>query len=100
MRFTTYTKYTGGWIDALNLENLMELLSDFLMDGGFAGGPNYHPYWGWSGTEDTSSVDALKHALLEALLKSGPLTPEMLAELRCEGAGLSLIHFSEPTRLQ
>jgi Ca-activated chloride channel family protein len=87
MRFTTYTKYTGGWIDALNLENLMELLSDFLMDGGFAGGPNYHPYWGWSGTEDTSSVDALKHALLEALLKSGQLTPEMLAELRGEGAG-------------
>ncbi len=87
MRFTTYTKYKGGWADALNLEGLMELLSDFLMDGGFAGGPNYHPYWGWSGTEDTSSVDALKHALLEALIQSGQLTPEMLAELRGEGAG-------------
>lgn len=87
MRFTTYTRYKGGWIDALNLEGLMELLSDFLMDGGFAGGPSYHPYWGWSGTEDTNSVDALKHALLEALLKSGQLTPEMLAELRGEGAG-------------
>ena len=87
MRFTTYTKYKGGWIDALNLEGLMELLSDFLMDGGFAGGPNYHPYWGWSGTEDTNSIDALKHALLEALIKSGQLTPEMLKELRGEGAG-------------
>lgn len=87
MRFTTYTKYTGAWIDALNLEGLMELLSDFLMDGGFAGGPNYHPYWGWSGTEDTSSVDALKQALLEALIQSGQLTPEMLQELRGEGAG-------------
>lgn len=87
MRFTTYTKYKGGWIDALNLEGLMELLSDFLMDGGFAGGPNYHPYWGWSGTEDTNSVEALKHALLEALIKSGQLTPEMLKELRGEGAG-------------
>lgn len=87
MRFTTYTKYKGGWADALNLEGLMELLSDFLMDGGFAGGPNYHPYWGWSGTEDTNSIDALKHALLEALVQSGQLTPEMLAELRGEGAG-------------
>ena len=64
MRFTTYSKYKGRWLDALNLESLMEFLSDFLMDGGFAGGPNYHPYWGWSGTDDTSSTDALKNALL------------------------------------
>ncbi len=49
MRFTTYSKYKGRWLDALNLESLLEHLSDFLMDGGFAGGPHYHPYWGWSG---------------------------------------------------
>lgn len=87
MRFTRYTKYKGGWIDALNLESLLESLSDFLMNGGFAGGPNYHPYWGWSGTEDTSSLDALKQALLRALLESGELTPEMIEELRGEGQG-------------
>ncbi len=87
MRFTTYTKYKGGWLDALNLESLLEHLSDFLLNGGFAGGPHYHPYWGWSGVEDTSTVDALKQALLEALLKSGQLTPEMLEELRGEGEG-------------
>ncbi len=62
MRFATYTKYRGGWLDAMNLESLMESLSDFFMNGGFAGGPNYHPYWGWSGLEDTGSVDALKNA--------------------------------------
>ena len=87
MRFTTYKRYEGGFLDALNLEALMEALSDFLMDGGFAGGPHYHPYWGWSGTEDTSSVDSLKYALLQALLESGQLTPEMLRELRGEGEG-------------
>jgi Ca-activated chloride channel family protein len=87
MRFTTYTKYKGRWLDALNLESLLEHLSDFLMDGGFAGGPNYHPYWGWSGTDDTSSTEALKKALLEALIESGQLTPEMLEELRGEGEG-------------
>ena len=87
MRFTRYTKYRGGWIDALNLESLLESLSDFLLNGGFAGGPHYHPYWGWSGTEDTSSTDALKHALLKALLESGQLTPEMIEELRGEGDG-------------
>ena len=87
MRFTTYTKYKGSWLDAFNLEALLERLSDFLLDGGFAGGPHLHPYWGWSGDEDTSSTDALKQALLEALLESGQLTPEMLEELRGEGQG-------------
>jgi len=85
MRFTTYSKYKGGWLDALNLQALLEHLSDFLMDGGFAGGPHYHPYWGWSGTEDNSSTDALKNALLKALIESGQLTPEMIQELRGEG---------------
>lgn len=87
MRFTRYTKYKGGWLDALNLESLMEALSDFLLNGGFAGGPHHHPYWGWSGTEDTSSVDALKNALLRALIESGELTQEMIEELRGEGDG-------------
>jgi len=87
MRFATYTKYKGGWLDAVNLEALMESLSGFFMNGGFSGGPNYHPFWGWSGLEDTSSVDALKNALLKALIESGQLTQEMVEELRGEGQG-------------
>jgi Ca-activated chloride channel family protein len=87
MRFTTYSKYKGRWLDALNLEALLEHLSDFLLDGGFAGGPHYHPYWGWSGDDDIDSTDALKDALLKALLESGQLTPEMIEELRGEGEG-------------
>jgi Ca-activated chloride channel family protein len=87
MRFTTYSKYKGRWLDALNIEALLEQLSDFLLDGGFAGGPSFHPYWGWSGLEDTNSTDALKQALLKALLESGQLTPEMIEELRGEGQG-------------
>ena len=87
MRFTTYSKYKGRWLDALNIEALLEQLSDFLLDGGFAGGPSYHPYWGWSGLEDTDSTDALKQALLRALLESGQLSPDMIEELRGEGQG-------------
>jgi hypothetical protein len=30
MRLTTYSKYKGSWLDALNLEALLEGLSDFL----------------------------------------------------------------------
>ena len=87
MRFTTYTKYRKSWLDALNLEKLLETLSEFLLDGGFAGGPHFHPYWGWSGTEDTSSPEALKQALLRALMESGRLTRKMVEELRGEGPG-------------
>ena len=59
MRFTNYSKYSGSHADALNLEALLEHLSDFLLQSGFAGGPHYHPYWGEFGDEDRS-LDALK----------------------------------------
>ncbi len=88
MRFTTYTKYAGGLLDALNLEDLLDRLADFLLQSGFAGGPQYHPWWGWTGDEGGDhSLDALKQALIQALIESGQLTPEMLAELRGEGQG-------------
>ena len=86
MRFTNYTRFTGHLADALNLEALLEQLGDFLLQGGFAGGPQQHPYWGEFGGEDRS-LAALKDALLRALLEGGQLTPEMLAELRGEGGG-------------
>jgi Ca-activated chloride channel family protein len=86
MRFTTYSKYNGTLFDALNVQGLLERLADFLLQSGFAGGPNYHPWWGWSGEEGSDrSLDALKQALLKALIESGQLTPEMLKELRGEG---------------
>ncbi|HEX2094765.1 MAG TPA: VWA domain-containing protein [Longimicrobiaceae bacterium] len=87
MRFTNYTRYTGQRADALNLQALLDHLSDFLLQSGFAGGEYYHPYWGEFGGEDDRSLDALRNALLRALLESGQLTPEMVAELRGEGEG-------------
>jgi Ca-activated chloride channel homolog len=85
MRFHRYQKYEGSFLDALNIQDLLERLADFLLKSGFEGGPHYHPWWGWSGDEDDRSMDALKAALLQALMESGQLTPEMLEELRGEG---------------
>jgi Ca-activated chloride channel homolog len=85
MRFHTYQKYQGSFLDALNIQDLLERLADFLLNSGFEGGPHYHPWWGWSGDEDNHSMDSLKAALLQALMESGQLTPEMLEELRGEG---------------
>jgi Ca-activated chloride channel homolog len=88
VRFTRYSRYTGNLADALNLGALLDHLSDFLLQSGFAGGAYQHPWWGdFGGDDDDRSLDALRDALLRALLESGQLTPEMIAELRGEGAG-------------
>ncbi len=86
MRFTNYTRYSGSHADALNIQALLEHLSDFLLQSGFAGGYHYNPYWGEFDDADRS-LDALKEALLRALMESGQLTKEMLEELRGKGQG-------------
>jgi Ca-activated chloride channel homolog len=86
MRFTNYSRFTGDLADALNLQSLLDRLSDFLLQSGFAGGRHHHPFWGEFDDADRS-LDALKEALLRALLESGELTPEMVRELRGEGEG-------------
>ena len=82
MRFHTYTKHSPQAADAVDLESLLEKLADFLLQSGFAGGPYSHPYWGDFGGESDHTLEALKEAILRALLESGEFTPEMLAALR------------------
>jgi Ca-activated chloride channel family protein len=79
VRTTTYEQYRGGLLDALNLQELLDKLSDFLLDSGF-GGWSWNPFTGEP--EESGSLDALKDAILRALMESGDLTPEMLEALR------------------
>ena len=88
MRYTTYSKYLPELLDAVNLQDLLDQLSDFLLQSGFAGGPFDHPFWGEFGDDEANrSMDALKQAILQALMDSGKLTPEMLQVLRGESTG-------------
>ena len=88
MRHTTYSKYIPGLADAINLQELMDQLSDFLLQSGFAGGQFSHPFWGELGEDDSDrSMDALRQAIMDALMKSNQLTPEMLQALRGESTG-------------
>ncbi|MGH7540534.1 MAG: hypothetical protein ACRELC_06015, partial [Gemmatimonadota bacterium] len=80
MRQVTYERYRGSLLDALNLQDLLDRLSDFLLRSGFAGGLPWNP-WDDDG-EERDSVDALRDAILRALMESGKLTPEMLEALR------------------
>jgi Ca-activated chloride channel family protein len=79
VRRHTYSKFSPELADAVDLQGLLDQLSDYLLQSGFAGG---HDPYGWGDEERNHSMDALKQAILEALMESGQFTPEMLQALR------------------
>src|SRR6266550_184797 len=68
-----YTKYTGDDLDDLDLEDLVEKLSDLLMSSGF-GNPR-------ATDEDERTMQALHDAILEALFNGGVLPEETVERL-------------------
>src|SRR5439155_20679268 len=72
MRYTTYSRYLPELADTVNLQGLLDQLADFLLQSGFAGGPYSHPFWGEFGEDESDrSMDALRQAILQALMDSG-----------------------------
>ncbi|HTL94865.1 MAG TPA: VWA domain-containing protein [Gemmatimonadaceae bacterium] len=84
MRSHTYSKFSPEMADAIDLQSLLDKLADFLLQSGFAGGKMQHPYWGEFGGDADRSMEALREAILNALMDSGQFTPEMLDALRGE----------------
>ena len=82
MRSHTYSKFSPQMADAIDLQSLLDKLADFLLQSGFAGGKMQHPYWGEFGGDADRSMEALREAILNALMDSGQFTPEMLEALR------------------
>src|SRR5439155_8443540 len=88
MKYTTYSRYLPELADTINLQALLDQLADFLLQSGFAGGAYSHPFWGEFGEEESDrSLDALRQAILQALMDSGQLTPDMRKLLRGECTG-------------
>lgn len=88
MRYTTYSKHIPELADTVNVQALLDQLADFLLQSGFAGGPYSHPFWGEFGEDEADrSLDALRQAILQALIDSQQLNPEMLQVLRGESTG-------------
>jgi Ca-activated chloride channel family protein len=88
MRYTTYYKHLPELADTVNVQALLDQLADFLLQSGFAGGPFSHPFWGEFGEDDSDrSLDALRQAILQALIDSNQLTPDMLKVLRGDSTG-------------
>jgi Ca-activated chloride channel family protein len=90
MRFHTYSKFSPESADAVDLQALLDNLADFLLQSGFAGGGHSNP-WGYEELDQGGdrSMDALKQAILDALIQSGQFTPEMLEALRGDGDDIS-----------
>jgi len=72
-----YSKYTGDPLDDLDLDDLIEKLSDLLLSSGFQS-----PYGGLYGqSEDDRTMQALHDAIMDALFNGGVLPEEALERL-------------------
>jgi Ca-activated chloride channel homolog len=72
-----YSKYTGDPLDDLDLEDLIEKLSDLLLSSGFRS-----PFGGMYGeSDDDRTMQALHDAIMDALFNGGVLSEETLERL-------------------
>jgi len=83
MRFTRYSKFNGLDVWSLNLGDLMEGLSDSLLYSGYD--DDY--YWARHQTSQDTSLDALRRALLQALMDQGLLSHHQIQQMLDENEG-------------
>src|SRR3954462_5548805 len=70
MRRHTYSKFSPELADAVDLQSLLDKLADFLLQSGFAGGGDPSHFGFDFGDENDRSMDALRQAIIDALLES------------------------------
>src|SRR5216683_1893319 len=83
MRFTRYGKFNGLDVWSLNLGDLMEGLSDSLLSSGY----DDEYYWTRERTPQDTSLDALRRALLQALIDQGMLSEHQIKQMLDENEG-------------
>ncbi len=83
MKFIRYSKFKGLDISSINLGDLMEALSDSLLYSGYD--DDY--YWTRERRRQDTSLDALRQALLEALMEQGLLDKHQIREMLAENEG-------------
>src|SRR6266705_2183484 len=83
MKFTRYGKFNGLDVSSLNLGDLMEGLSDSLLYSGYD--DDY--YWTRQRIPQDTSLDALRRALLQALMDQGLLSTSQVQQMLDENEG-------------
>jgi Ca-activated chloride channel family protein len=76
MKAIKYSKFTGFDWDSLSLEELLNKLSDFLLQSGF-----YNDYYGLQQMGQDHNLQNLHDAILDAILNQGLLSDEVLEKL-------------------
>ena len=83
MKFTRYSKFNGLDVFGINLGDLMEGLSDSLLSSGYD--DDY--YWTRQRTPQDTSLDALRRALLQALMDQDLLSQRQIQQMLDENEG-------------
>ncbi len=83
MKFTRYSKFNGLDVYGINLGDLMEGLSDSLLSSGYD--DDY--YWTRQRMQQDTSLDALRRALLQALMDQNLLSQRQIQQMLDENEG-------------
>src|ERR1051326_1315080 len=88
MKYTKYSRYVADLADEMSMEDLLNALSDYLLESGFHSDSLYFQQM------DEHSLDALRHAIQQALEMGDFLDDEMrerLEQMQMEGTMEQLI---------
>jgi len=83
MKFTRYSKFKGFDVSGINLGELMDSMADALLDSGYD--DDY--YWTRERRPADTSLDALRRALLQALMGQGLVNEQQIQEMLAENEG-------------
>ncbi len=84
MKFIKYKKYVPNLAEEISMEDLMNALSDYMLQSGFE-----NPYSDFYDLGDEQSMERLKQAIAQALMNSDLFdeeTKERLKQMQAEGA--------------
>jgi Ca-activated chloride channel family protein len=83
MKFIRYSKFNGFDVGGVSLGDLMDALQDSLLQSGYD--DDY--YWTRQRRQQDTSLDALRQALLQALLDMGELSERQVEQMLAENEG-------------
>lgn len=83
MKFIRYSKFKGFDVFGINLGDLMQSLSDSLLDSGY----NENYWWTRQRSEIDDSLDALREAILQALMEQGILDERDVEQMLADNDG-------------
>lgn len=83
MKFIRYSRFKGFDVSGLSLGDLMGLMQDSMLSSGY----DEDYYWTRQRQDPDRSLDALRQALLQALLEMGELSERDVEEMLAENKG-------------